>query len=367
MTTHALKKRKTLSVTIVAYALWILVCLFSTRLFAWPWNENEILNDKSIENISCNDTDCFFPAMLGDKDISIEGEINWNKNKTLVLRTSKSIIFAAKGWVTKEGKLISKKGGSIILKAGIEPGDRNIYDSTIRFHGITPQIEIQGTGKVKIYYNPALGTKEYKYHNPTFYGNNILTDDKLEVYMLVNDVYDLQDMTACLYGGYALSQDIDASPTKDKNWGEGKGFFPIKDVEINIPFSGIFDGNHYTIKNLYINRPEETDVGLFGYVSGSNNYRCVIKNFNIEKAFISGNRCVGVVIGEAKGVSIDNVNVQDSSVYGKEDFGLGAGCVLVNEHGNLHVENTVAYKDGEEKTDAQFFGSCVACKNNTKS
>jgi hypothetical protein len=177
-------------------------------------------------------------------------------------------------------------------------------------------------------------------------------------------VYDLQGMMGCLYGGYALSQDIDASPTK--KWNDGNGFTPIKNIKNGAPFSGVFDGNNHVIRNLYINRPEENDVGLFGYVAGSNNYRSVIKDFDVENAYIRGKRCVGVIIGEAKGVHIDNIHVIKADIYGEEDLGSGAGCVLINEHKHISADNTTIYENGERKVDNGFFGSCVGCEGDEK-
>jgi hypothetical protein len=308
-------------------------------------NNHDMLNNGvTIEKVSCTETDCFFPGKeIGEKNIHVIGRIDWDRNENLVLHTKGDIIFE------KDAKIVVKGNSSIVLKSGIEPGDKDIYDNKVEFKENIPQIEMQGTGKVKIYYNPTKGDEEYKYHNPASYSNSVSPRDRLETYMLINDIYDLQDITSCLYGSYALSQDIDASPTKNKDWGEGKGFFPIKDMKTGFPFSGVFDGNYCTIKNLYINRPKENDVGLFGYVSGSNNYRSVIKNFSVKKAYINGNRCVGTVIGEAKGVLISGISVVDSKIYGEEDSGLGAGCVLVNEHNDLRVNNATVYENGKKK------------------
>ena len=82
--------------------------------------------------------------------------------------------------------------------------------------------------------------------------------------MLVNDVYDLQhigfnDTTAGKR--YLLKNDIDAGVTQTNLWNDGKGFKPI--AGSSGKFLGGFDGAGHTIKNLYIHRPTEYNVGLF--------------------------------------------------------------------------------------------------------
>lgn len=341
--------------------------VFAISLFSFPrhlyaTNLPELVDGVSVnENSFCTETDCFFPEKIPtDSDICIEDPIRWSKDKNLVLHTQKNIIFK------KGGKIINKGSGSIILKSGMMPGEKDVYDSTVKFEGKRTDY-IETGGKVKIYYNPIKGMEKYKYHNPTIY-SDILPRVKLETYMLVNDVYDLQDITTCLYGAYALSQDIDASPTKERNWGSGKGFFPIKNAKNGAPFSGIFDGNNHIIKNLYINRPEEDMVGLFGDVTGVNKYRSILKDFTVKDSFILGRKCVGVIIGQATGVEISNVNVINSDINSNtDDLGELGGCVLVNTHSLISANNTRVYIKGELQKEAKLFGSCVHCKEDVGS
>ena len=339
--------------------LFILIC-WNTSIWA-KFNEGSLnlLDLSTISHVFCTDADCFFPGMFpAESNIYIEDNVDWDRDENLILHTKRNIIFK------DNGKIISKKNGSIILKSGMLPGEQEIYDATVKFEGNTIPIEMLGEGKIKIYYNPKKGGKKHKYHNPTVY-NNKLPHSKLEVYLLINDVYDLQGITACLYGVYALSQDIDASLTR--YWNNGQGFFPIKDAKSGFPFSGIFDGNNHTIKNLYINRPEEEWVGLFGDVTGVNEYRSILKNFTIENAEIYGKRCVGVTIGQATGVQISNVNVVNS-IYTGRYSGQIAGCVLVNTHKLISAENTTLYKNGEPEIEgSKLFGSCVGCEEEENS
>ena len=75
-------------------------------------------------------------------------------------------------------------------------------------------------------------------------------------------------------GIYHLVNDIDASETV--NWEGGKGFKPIR------VFTGKFYGQGHKIVNLYINRPDEGNVGLFDVLYGE------VRDLGIENAMVSG-------------------------------------------------------------------------------
>ena len=50
---------------------------------------------------------------------------------------------------------------------------------------------------------------------------------------------------------FEQTADIDASDTE--NWNDGEGYSPIGNLDF--PFYGNYNGNEYTITDLYINRP----------------------------------------------------------------------------------------------------------------
>jgi len=98
--------------------------------------------------------------------------------------------------------------------------------------------------------------------------------------------------------GYFIQvANIDASDTK--NWNDGKGFKPIS-------FFGSFDGNGYLISNLYINRKDEDNVGLFGILggiisAGGTGYISrtgVISRIGLDNVDITGRNYVGGLAGE---------------------------------------------------------------------
>ncbi|MCA1901999.1 MAG: hypothetical protein LDL53_07245 [Candidatus Hydrogenedens sp.] len=93
-----------------------------------------------------------------------------------------------------------------------------------------------------------------------------------------------------LNGEYELTQDIDASSTKD--WNNGAGFKPIG-VSMDKLFDGKFDGKNYVIRNLHINRPETLAIGLFNF-TGKNSE---IVNVNLQNVSIKGLGGIGGLIG----------------------------------------------------------------------
>jgi hypothetical protein len=113
---------------------------------------------------------------------------------------------------------------------------------------------------------------------------------------------------------FILTADIDA--TASEGWNEGAGFHPIglgvvaqvpvedgeegETEEVDVDFTGSFDGGGYTISNLYINRPEESVVGLFSRVGHGG----VLKNVAIEDAQVWADSDAGILAGQVHGGQI---------------------------------------------------------------
>jgi len=85
----------------------------------------------------------------------------------------------------------------------------------------------------------------------------------------------------------------------------GKGFRPIG-TSIN-SFQGTLDGNLKTISNLYIKRPTESRVGLFGQLGTHS----IVKGITILNADMTGIGLVGIISG------INHGKITDSIVQGK--------------------------------------------------
>jgi hypothetical protein len=109
---------------------------------------------------------------------------------------------------------------------------------------------------------------------------------------IITNCTQLQEMNDDLTATYILGNNINCSNTT--NWNSGAGFEPIGDGvtggEENA-FTGTFNGNGYDIIGLYINRPNEYYVGLFGYSNGD------ILNVNLINVNVTGLDAVGGLVG----------------------------------------------------------------------
>lgn len=98
---------------------------------------------------------------------------------------------------------------------------------------------------------------------------------------------------------FIQTNDINAASTS--TWFSNQGFTPIGN---NVQkFNGYYNGNNYIISNLYINRPSENNVGLFGHVGhiSSTTEATHIKSIGLVNANITGARGVGALIGRVTG------------------------------------------------------------------
>ncbi|HOV34256.1 MAG TPA: GLUG motif-containing protein, partial [Candidatus Hydrogenedens sp.] len=131
---------------------------------------------------------------------------------------------------------------------------------------------------------------------------------------------------------YELMADIDASDTI--NWDGGKGFKPLI-------LSGKFNGNGHVIQNLYINRPNEDNIGLFGILG----YRGEVRNIRLEGCSVVGKGSVGCLVGTNIFGNIMN-SYSKGKVSGSESVG---GLVGANtSYGTIEKSYSTAAVSGSE-------------------
>ena len=148
---------------------------------------------------------------------------------------------------------------------------------------------------------------------------------------LIYDVYGLEGMGGFLSSTFGLANNIDASATS--NWNLGAGFTPIGNSSAG--FIGTFNGNNYTISNLFINLPTASNVGLFGYT-----WRATIENVGLINANITGQNNVGALVGVNQYLSnIDN-SYATGSVSGNNGNNIG-GLVGYNVNSSS-IDNSYA-------------------------
>jgi hypothetical protein len=127
----------------------------------------------------------------------------------------------------------------------------------------------------------------------TMSGNYSITARFGEI-MEVWDWHDLDAIRDNLDGYYLLMNDLDsATPGYAELAGPaangGMGWQPIGDMPDL--FSGAFDGQGHQIRDLYINRPDENGIGIFGEVDGA------IRDIGVANASVIGGALVGGLVG----------------------------------------------------------------------
>ncbi|MFO7793928.1 MAG: LamG domain-containing protein [Candidatus Nanohaloarchaea archaeon] len=116
----------------------------------------------------------------------------------------------------------------------------------------------------------------------------------------------LQDIELDLSATYELVGNLNCTETK--NWNSDKGFKPVGNSTNR--FTGVFDGNNYVVKGLFIDRTSEYYTGLFGYTEVST----IVKNLNLEDATVRGSVSTGLVAGRNEG-NLQNISIS-GEVYG---------------------------------------------------
>ena len=174
----------------------------------------------------------------GNGDITVASGISWSTNATLTLSAYRNIAVNA--------NIASTGGGGVVLRAD----NAGTGTGTVTFGG--GQVSTAGT--VSIYYNPignssTVNTTKYTAGTQTSFGGNVTGGATLKTHMLVNNVFDLQNMKNNLTGTYALGRDIDAGITS--GWNSGAGF---ESIGAGTSFNGNLDGQGHTISGLFINR-----------------------------------------------------------------------------------------------------------------
>ncbi len=121
---------------------------------------------------------------------------------------------------------------------------------------------------------------------------------------LIEDVYDLQAMNDDLTAHYDLANDIDASPTS--GWNDGQG---------------------HTITGLFIDRPGEDLVGLFGLIGSDGE----VRNVGLVDSQVAGLELVGALAGANRGL-VEGV-FSSGIISGTESIGglVGVNAATIRE------------------------------------
>jgi Divergent InlB B-repeat domain/The GLUG motif len=178
---------------------------------------------------------------------------------------------------------------------------------------------------------------------------------------LVWDWYDLNAIRDDLYGIYILMNDLNsttpgyeelAGPTANG----GKGWQPIgstNETQFDV-FRGTLDGGGHEISDLFINRPDTSDVGLIVVVWEDGG----ITNLGVVNATVTGYEWVGGLAGGSIGV-VDN-SYSAATVNGIDNVG---GLVGTNgEEGTVRNSYSIGNVTGY-----RFVGGLVGTNGGTVS
>ena len=120
--------------------------------------------------------------------------------------------------------------------------------------------------------------------------------------------------------GYELEADLDfdtdgdgAGDSDDDYWNDGGGWEPIGSEDA--PYAATFNGNSRTVANLFVNRPTEDEVGLFGHAD-----RILIEGVGVVGADVAGQDGVGALLGRGVYASIRS-SYATGSVSGEDEVG----------------------------------------------
>jgi hypothetical protein len=195
--------------------------------------------------------------------------------------------------------IASTSGGSVT-----EPGEGTFtYDSGEMVNLVAEAEEdyyfVEWTGDVGTVADPNDATTTITMNSDYSITANFAS--AIEIY----DWYDLDAVRDNLGGNYTLMSDLDctdpgyeelASSTADG----GKGWQPIGGSYPTDAFVGSFDGQSYEIRDLFISRPDEMCVGLFGSVGETG----VVENLGVVNSSANG----GINVGGLAGANLGTVS-----------------------------------------------------------
>lgn len=272
----------------------------------WPVSDEEVGNiDDLISNINDEDKASNFKKIDKDK---IEDGIGRTSNKIseYVLAT--------------EGKY---KGLAFHVEGKLDKNDE-------RHHWHGNNIQDEGMSKVSKEYIDSMVKLGYI---PISNGDelNKLRESKIQRFGL----------GTMWEGDYLSGLDEKYIQIKDINLDKFNNFEPINN------FHGTYDGNNYVIRNLKINLPEKTNVGLFTSPSGA-----LIKNTGLENVSVKGKTWVGGLIGMSE-FSTKIINsyvtgevVGDSYVGGLVGYSDRTSIKNSYSVGIVHGNGWVSYSGG---------------------
>lgn len=173
-------------------------------------------------------------------------------------------------------------------------------------------------------------------------------------YTIIRTPLDLQNI-GNQSGYYMLGNDIDMAPAVSeggKLYNDGKGFMPLFE-DAKHAFEGVFDGNGFTIYNMYINRPDDVFIAFMRYISSEEGKEGLIKRLSFVGGSITGGNYTSVFYANASGYGSKESGVRDAYVE-MTLKSVGSLSLLVGNNKGM-VENCIVNVEYEAAGDAYLF------------
>src|SRR5690554_2328264 len=153
--------------------------------------------------------------------------------------------------------------------------------------------------------------------------------------------------------GYELKADLDFDTNgdgkideNDAYWNDEAGWLPIGSSSSGNAFRAIFEGNGHVIRNLYINRPNASYIGLFGYANNATIRRVGLTGTLTQ---ITGQSYVGGVLGRGTATHLQGV------------FASGARSSAYTS--NAYMGGVAGYLEENSAIEDSFSTASVTAKN----
>ena len=179
----------------------------------------------------------------------------------------------------------------------------------------------------------------------------VIRDNGYEIIRTAEELQNIENES----GYYMLGNDIDMAEAVSEDgvlYNDGQGFMPLFD-EAKHAFKGVFDGNGFTIYNMYINRPNDVFVAFMRYISAEEGNEGLIKRLSFVGGSITGGNYTSVFYANASGYGSVDSGLRDCYVEMSLSSVGSLSCLVGNNKGK--VENCIVNVDYEaEGTVYQF-------------
>ncbi|MFW2308176.1 GLUG motif-containing protein [Aliarcobacter butzleri] len=309
-------------------------------------NHSGIIEASSLDELTQSEVILFAHGGTTNVDGSIIAKNSFVETSGEKLNVTSNTKVVAKDWLLDPTNILIESTGGDVLTG------ESVSATAIQNALAGTNVELQATNNITVNQNITWSTdKQLKlqanninvnatinntnqtnggvYFNAANTSNKVVFDTNGKV--VVNNLYQLQWINTALNGKYELGSNIDASVTKTDtaNWGTA-GFNPIG-IASNY-FNGTFDGLGFTISNLYINRPSQNYVGLFGFT----NNLATIKNIGLNNVGITGVNYTGGLVG-----CMFNGTISNSYATGNVTGQTGVGGLVGRKDGGT-ISNSYA-------------------------